>query len=424
MNFKKRIYKLSAYILAYCPISFVLFWSNRKLIPYDRTKRGKKVLVLDADRFRDDLRGISLFSNLELICMPVQLQDFLSKVVYYRNCGPKGSQIQDYDLSFLTRYLAGLKDQSNYWGVVSAGFFYRRNEEWEISCRRVKLPFVCLHRESVGEEPRSLERLQFPSTLRHFRGQAIFVGTEGYRDALQRSDHSNRARVVATGLPRFDCVFHLRGKPESSETRKSIVLFSFLPATLLDAVIERYGHHTENGFKELFYSVHSSIGYLAREYSHVDFKIKPKWYSGSWKRYIDRAVYQIAEVSPSDQRNVQISDHWSAQDLIQEASLVVAFNSTTMVESVLMGKPTVAPWYAEAADKYRGQILYKDYSEAFLVADSQEKLRLLIKAHVENGFSTKQDPKRLIRDVVGRFDGKCASRIEGELDTLNSELRE
>jgi len=192
----------------------------------------------------------------------------------------------------------------------------------------------------------------------------------------------------------------------------------------LDAVIERDGHHTENGFKELFYSVHSSIGYLAREYSHVDFKIKPKWYSGSWKRYIDRAVYQIAEVSPSDQRNVQISDHWSAQDLIQEASLVVAFNSTTMVESVLMGKPTVAPWYAEAADKYRGQILYKDYSEAFLVADSQEKLRLLIKAHVENGFSTKQDPKRLIRDVVGRFDGKCASRIEGELDTLNSELRE
>jgi hypothetical protein len=418
MSLKHWVYWFASALLVRCPVRLILLWSRAKLTPYDPHKHGRKVLVLDSERFRDDLEGMGNYSNLELICMPLSMQDFISRIIYYKNIRKKKTTVGENDLTFLTKYLAVLKKREKYCAVMSAGFFYRRNEIWEISAGRASLPFVCLHRESAGEEPSTLERLTFPKELRKFHGKSIFVGTEGYRNALVNSGFQDGAKITATGLPRFDVTFHHQAPKKDAQERKSIVLFSFLPATLITEVLEEYGHHTEEGFRDLFYSVHSSIGILAAENSEVDFKIKPKWYKGQWKRYIDSALSDTAGLDQAKLANLSISDKWSAQDLIKNASLVVAFNSTTMIESLLLGKPVIAPWYAEAAEKYQGSVLYREYAEAFIVAKSEGDYRQLIQDHIDSRLEVDCDGGRLIADVVGVYDGQCAKRIEEEILTL------
>jgi hypothetical protein len=410
---RRLVYKFIARLIALLPASIITSWFSAKL-ELIRKAEGPKVIILDEGRFRDDLIGMSEYSQMELYRCPREAQDRITRIVHYLNKADTDLESDLMDLRFLCKVLEDLKQRAKMSAIMSAAVYYRRNILWERACKKVNLPFVCLHRESAVEEPDVLRRLVREKKLnfhRPFYGHQIFAGSNHFKAALVESRYVKEDMVVVTGLPRFDISYHRLQQSKNSDSKR-VVLFSFMPAFSVPEVHETHGVHIEAGFVELFYSVHQVIARLALANQGYEFIIKPKWYSGLWKELIDRALER--ELGDYDMRpaNLFVTDTQAAQDLIHNSGLVVAFNSTTIVEAILQKKPTIVPWYAEAAGQYQHNVFYKKYEDAFLVAKSEKEMETRVGEFIQGNLVDHTQPEQLLSDVCGPHDGKSSERIE------------
>src|SRR5690606_10838918 len=137
------------------------------------------------------------------------------------------------------------------------------------------------------------------------------------------------------------------------------------------------------GFVRLFDQAHCAIAVLARRRPDVDFVIKPKW-AGDFQRRVEEALLRGGH-APRGIPHPRIDPAVDAQDLIFESDVVSAFNSTTMLEAAVAGKPVVQTMFAEAAtDSYADWILLRErQEELFDVARSPEDYERTIEARLE-----------------------------------------
>jgi len=421
VSIKQHIYSVIALAVSILPARFVAQWVINHL-SLVRKNSGPKVIVLDSGRFRDDLWGMVNFSTMELYELPKEIQDRITRFVYYRNLRGDNEASDPQKTEFLENVLRSLRKQMNAAAIISAAVYYKRNVLWERACQEIGFPFVCLHRESAAEDPETLEKLVKENRLelhREFFGHRIFAGSEHFKKALVESGYADAEKVIVTGLPRFD-ISHYWSSQINRSTEKCILLFSFMPAFSVPEVYEELGVHVEAGFVELFYSVHRAIASLAVRNPEVKFVIKPKWYVGAWKEFIDKAVAKETNALPTFPSNLLIDDNEMAQDLINKASLIVAFNSTTIVEAILQERIVLVPWYAEALEKYSHNVFYRKYENAFLTAKSEEEFENTIQAYINGTLVDESDSEEFISNVMDRYDGKASARIESTILSLQS----
>ena len=401
------------------PSKVLMVWFRLRVNRLEK-KTGPKVLVLDQGRFRDDLPGMAEYSQMEIYPCPREVQDRFSRVVHYLNPGIDDLESNGMDIRFLVRFIRALKAELGISAIMSAAVFYRRNILWEKACREAGLLFVCLHRESAAEDPEVLERLVAEGKLdlvREFYGHHIFAGSEHFKKALIDSNYIEEDRVTVTGLPRFDISYHRRTEIDELDS-KHVVLFSFMPAFSVPEVYEIHGVHIEAGFVELFSSVHRVMARLALKNEQAKFVIKPKWYSGIWRELIDKAVEDEIGSLEKWPPNFSVTDTESAQELIGKSGLAIAFNSTTIIETLLQERLVVVPWYAEAAGRYQHNVFYQNYQEAFLVAKSENELEDYLHRYLRGTLVDDTRPERFLSDVCGPYDGKSSQRIEHAILSL------
>jgi hydroxymethylpyrimidine/phosphomethylpyrimidine kinase len=105
----------------------------------------------------------------------------------------------------------------------------------------------------------------------------------------------------------------------------------------------------------------------------------------------------------------------NAQTLIKKSSLVIAFNSTTILEAGLLGRNVIIPVYAEAVDKYfNSNVYFKKYLDSMIVASSGKDLKdkVLKYAFKQQHFPL---PDKMVQDFIGFYDGQSSKRILDEI---------
>ena len=177
-----------------------------------------------------------------------------------------------------------------------------------------------------------------------------------------------------------------------------------------------------NNFNDLFISVHSLIIELANKYPNYKFVIKPKWYGGEWKKHIDRLLkMQYGEID-NKPTNLVILDNVNVEKLIKSSDLVVAFNSTTIIESAIQLKPVIIPIFDEAINKYSDYVYWKNRDDIFYIANSREEFVSLIDTHIEsNGLKNKMIDMNTLSDTIGYCDGGNTERLYKHLLSLKNE---
>jgi|SaaInlStandDraft_5_1057022.scaffolds.fasta_scaffold26639_2 hypothetical protein len=374
-----------------------------------------RLFVLDSERFREDLDVLRSNTNIEFIDFSFKLQDKVIGILE-RNLNKESEKNKV--ILHLAQYIEIFCNIYNVDGFISAGMWYKRHGPWEVASIDVGKVFYCLHREGVGVDEKILYRATsiFIKTCRKFQGTKVFVGSEIVRDFIVRSNYLPKSKVVATGLPKFDKVFNNINGMKNLDTnrQKTVVLFSFFVATSNDYV--RTGHYPNNeGFRNLFDDVHAGMALYAINNPSVNVIIKMKWYSGEARNNVDNVIIRKTGVKPSNINNLSILDNIPAQELIIKSDVVVGFNSTTIVESILYRKKVIVPIFHEAINKYPDDVSYTKYKGVFYQANSLTDMIEKIDKCMDGSMPLLDIDYKFVDETAGFFDGQVCKRIENEI---------
>jgi hypothetical protein len=409
----------------------------RSYLPYNQPlkKKNKRLIVLNHIRFENDLRPISKKTSLDFIIFPASLQSFLN-VIGLNNKHRRDEYIKSSSTEviedrkrlnlFLQRYLRALQFFLKFDGFITCSFYYVQDQEWDKACLKVNIPFFAIYKENLKYETRK----DFAKTLYNdrgykFHGTKLFVFDYLSQQVLQGSHITHENDIVVTGMPRIDEVWnmwnhHPAHSPEDLKKRKCITLFSFRHAIGGTLTSDKsfkacFSLDGKNGVVQLFNQTHGAFAELALKFPDCDFIIKPKW-DGIWVDYIEDAIKKTVNKSIREIPNLIVKSEFHVHDLILNSSAVVGLNSTTLLESVLLRRPTIIPFFEEISSRYADEVYFKQYFDSFLIASSLEDFKTKIASIIQNNSDTLPSLNpNLVKQYVGYFDGKNCSRFEEQI---------
>ncbi|GJL54493.1 MAG: hypothetical protein NPIRA02_16250 [Nitrospirales bacterium] len=389
-----------------------------------------KLLVLNCERFMPDLKELSRHCDIELVSLPSNVQHlvnaiFLSGIGDITNSDPdaylraENVRIQEARQglnAFLQRLLPCLARKNHIDAIITCAFYYGQDREWESAAPKAGIPFFCLHKENMKDEPvhqSTIVRYQ----ARHFQftGTRLFVYNNHEASLIEQAGVCESTRIETVGALRLDSLFSDIQRGLYQNPGRQVVLFSFHHYVGLLQPTQSNGFFSDDpheGFVEYFALVHAAIAELACEYSDIRFHIKPKW-GGHWIERIKDSIQRKTKIDPESLPNLTISLDVTAQELIKNSAVVIGINSTTLLEAKLARRPVIIPLFAEAAGKYfRDHVYFKKYFETFRVAHSPEEMKYAIIAQLNATEPTLPSiSNEMVKDFLGYFDGHVSNRI-------------
>jgi hypothetical protein len=250
---------------------------------------------------------------------------------------------------FLKKIFPILKERLGFDAVLSGNIGYVEQQELSRICSEVGIPFLVLHKEGMAVPGHFEDLVRFFYKECRFLGSHILCYNERVRDALLRTEIPGvtKDKMSVVGVPRLDPYFAC-----SFPKGRQVVFFSFFPRDTFSYFVEDADLFDRIGARaEQF---HKLIMTFAREHPDVPVIIKTK-VASHYRDYVERIREKHFGVPIC---NLRITNSGIPFDLIQEAQVVVAFNSTTLIETMLAGKPILAPYF--------GDILPSDSHDYFI----------------------------------------------------------
>ena len=321
---------------------------------------------------------------------------------------------------FLVPVMQRLKRERDLAGVVSANVTYYAERELAAACEAVGLPFLVLHKESI-RSPRQREAFTRAYALRTgpFTGRSVATYNRDERDAQVAGGVVTDATVV--GCPRIDALHRWR------ERRAAAARDGATPAggpIVLFAIDHRAGSWTPfdgepDGaatewadaprWEELARTTEAAFVDLAGRYPNHPFVLKAKVGRG-----VEQLRRRLATHLPGGlPANVTVVTSGTATELIGEAAVLIAFNSTVIAEGLAAGVPVVVPEWAEAAHAEAQPWLYPVGSAVNRVRTPDDLATVVLAAqaaHRRPRTDLALPAAEALDRLVGNSDGRAGDR--------------
>lgn len=382
---------------------------------------GPALLALQPERFRGDLTLLSEQSPFRVLQLPFQWQMRLLMTFYSRKVGgthgelvfrpsldPEVERENQQLRRFLAKFLPRLYRRLNIVGVVGTAVHYWRDVDWGAVSKDCGVPYIVLHRENlatrspVNDGRYDRETTPLPTSADYtinrlrrwapFQGNAIITHNEVMRDIFIKSGFVQPNQVRALGAMRMDAfVEHIKSlRVPAQERRSTAVLFSFTDGATLVGMESNWSPDGKMGWVRLSDAVHGAFAQLAVENPHRDFVIKVKWIGNTTDR-IRRSIAQIG-IDIESIPNLRITEDAKLDDLLQQASVVVGFGSTALLEAALAAKAVIVPIFEEAGEDFYAQhVPYADDLEIFDVVRSRESLMELVLRRLDEPWTASEE---------------------------------
>ena len=301
--------------------------------------------------------------------------------------------------------------------VPSDSFFYVR--EAGRACRRLGIPFFCVQKETTIS-PGTMEDIAEP-TLRYAPPVADFmtVCSERSRDFWMRTGW-RADRLDVTGQPRWDFFLQPERWPERlpwGEPGPTVLFFSYM----LDAYHPKGSdpRGLEVGkpvWADLRRQTEEALWTLASRGWRVLVKPHPQQpIQGERRRLRDEvgALY--------DRKVFAVPNEADARHLITGSDVVVGFQTTALIESLIPPRPVVyTGWDPEAARIADRLIPFQDWDGAVSVARRPEDLVDLIEqvGGRDPAPADRALAERVIEEHLGKVDGYASERTLAHIRRL------
>ena len=379
------------------------------------------ILALNADKFRKDLQ---ILADTRALRVYVLDPDFQRKIVarfrladgnYQTHCAAEPDAVhkasRERAVDVWRRVLPSVLSRLNIGAVITAAAHY--HTDWDIgtAAEMIGARFVVLHRENSFVAAPAMQREVFERMRKAhpFTGRMIVMHNDLARQSFIDSGYVGPERVVSVGCLRMD--EWIRWCDQKTAIGRDALLFSFSYAS---GLIGRKNYATDGplGFVDLFRQTHVAFAELAKANAGHQFVVKTKY--GQSDRTAILSVLAAAGIDPDKLPNYRITVSDDPHELIRRAAVVIAFQSTTMLEAALAARPVVVPLFAEAvrAD-HEPYLRFRDAFHLFLTADSAERMKTLVQQNLRaprlavEGLSEKRE---LFEKYVSKLSADTLSR--------------
>lgn len=414
-------------------IPFLITYSRFHISPLREEKKNSsiRILALNSFRYEHDLEILNNHPDVCIYILPHKIQTLINALFYrtlpneidkedntkkycaFANLENQSERTQL--VSYLEHFIPRLLKAAKLDGIMSCSFFYIADIDWQRACARKNIPYFALHKENMQDGVVFEQMVKRYSSMKmKFFGQRLFLYNHLVKKVILGAQICNSDIISVTGAARMDSLFRKVKNKEISSPKRQITLFSShhcIGLLQVPGAINYFSQNKDEGFVEYFDLVHGHIIKFAQNHPDVDVYIKPKW-GDSWIEYIKKAGLKMgcnADTIP----NLHITYETPAQELIETSSVILGINSTTLLESLIVGRPVILPLFAEAAGKYyEKHVYFKEYeNDAFHVVRSPDSLENAILDELEGKLPKRNMPTKMIEDYLGYCDDNSTNRI-------------
>lgn len=308
--------------------------------------------------------------------------------------------------------------------ILTGNYSYAAEQELAAACSGSGIPFIAIHKECLKTPAlEDFYQQKYETRKAPFQGSVICVYNEIEKGIQERAKVTEAGRIIVTGMPRLDrihCIsrrLHEGGK-DVQKARPCVLFFSFNEKTGLPSIgikteseLEKLGNEYDRlSWKRLTEDVHMAMVKLAQQEPGIDVLVKTKG-DGNASRVMEK-YYGKSPVLPENMRIVSGGDPLK---LIERCDVVCGFNSTALLEALAMGKPIVAPRFAETQqEKYAPFVV--DIGDNIFSAGSQNELIDMLKDFCmdpDKGNSVIVDgrTKKILERWTGNADARAGERV-------------
>ena len=401
---------------------FISVCSIRPYRQYDPSSNIKSILILNHERYEHDLKAISKNNDVRLLIFPSRIQTLINtiflgnKYSYEVDSYLNKTKETEVLVSFVIKIINKINNKYELCGITSCSFYYRQDFPYEFASEITKIPYYVIFKEWMKDRS-VIEATTKKYKLNKYKfvGKKIFCANQFISQILINSGVCDKNQISIIGSPRFDLI--LSEDIKYVETKPVITFFSFYHASgqiQLKGSDNFFSDDKNDGYYDLFDQVHNAIAQLACENENFQFIIKTKW-GGSWHERITSSIKNISNLDINKISNLTLIQYGDAQTLIKKSAAIVAFNSTTILESCLLKKNVIIPIFAEAKSKYfNTNLLYKEYLSSLILATSKKDLMQKI-IHYAQNQEIAPIPKQMVLDFIGYNDSQATQRFVNEI---------
>lgn len=396
---------------------------------------ARRLVIFSAYRFRQDIEVMLKHPRLRVYEIDQRLLEIInaffaesgltSHEQYFLEEDPRVLALRNRRRVYL-QTIAQILARSGIDCAITPSIQYKIEQDWVFAFNAAGLPFIGLHKEfTVVDEDQLQMRINAHRNRRQkFLGTHLCVTNETGRKLFSEAEVFPSDKISTIGLLRMDNLFDPNSDLRKRRSDKPhAVLFSFGHLSGGFGGVPRRSHYfslnDDAGFVELFRQVHVGFAELALENPDAEFTIKLKNQAEWWAKEIRAVVRQELRVELDQIPNLAIRDV-TAPELIRDAHVVIGFNSTVLLESQILDRSTIIPFFAEASETMKDYVYLKKYFDLFAIAESKVDM----KAKVCRCFN---DPDRfvpadryrrhkMLEEYLGYDDGKTLERVVSIID--------
>jgi hypothetical protein len=391
-----------------------------------------RALVLNSGKdefFQDIEASFPENTDIELVCWPsYALRHIASELLApslqhddYISNDPVVEQSKLRYRNFLRRVWDHHQAAYRIDAVIGANFGYCIQREFATAVESAGTPFIVVQKENLnasGPARRAVWHRIYKEKRGPFGGRKILVYNDIERDLQISSGIIDAQNVIVTGMPRLDKLHRWRRDntgPAKNIGAPQVLFFAFAPNEKLPQIQEVGSDVVGRDWGAFWEQTHRAILDLARENPDIQVVVKTK---GNARQ--DTAIYQHFQ-NGERPTNLKIVSGGDARSLIIESHVVVGFNTTGLLEAIAVGKPVVAPRFAEACDDTMREFIL-DLGDAVDYANSPqqilEKASHYARTPPEIPLVLSDQVAHTLEYWLGNSDGEAGRRVQDSIRTV------
>ena len=333
-------------------------------------------------KIKHDLTDDKYFSNDEIVN---------STKIEYRN--------------FLKKTLKIFNKKNNFLSIISFNFRYRQDKELHLACKLLNIKFIVCQKESLDYNDQSVitdSYIDTNSKNGRYNGDSITVYTEGFKNVLVKASIFDSNKIYVVGMPRADYYYK-----KLDISRKHILY-------LLPNWKPRKFSKEEFNVKNYSNSITKLLLEFAKKNCSEKIIIKTKMYN-------DEQIILSKIIDKNKLENVILKSDGNAAELIKDSKLIIGFQSTALIEALILRKPIIVPYFnISTSDKLKKCIL-KLEDLAYYAYDENSMTNYLNKlCSNQLDFPNAENEKinNIIDRYIGNIDGKSSRRLLNTFNTI------
>ena len=365
-------------------IAFFYFLKTKKVFKKNSNKKIN-ILALNQNRFLEVLEIIEENSDFQILALPSSWQsrflDFFYDENSRKNIGLKtmDSEVQSKFYNFLKLFLKKYYKLTKINLVIGTAIHYRQDVDWGNVSKTIGVPYIVLHKENLYASERHIENIKKKLKQRQrFQASHVIVHNEVVKKTWVGCKFIDHKDISVCGK-----LMKSVEQVTSENSFFDLVFFSFGPGvSISNEHTNMFPERRHPGFHNLSRITHLEVINFAIKNPQKRVIIKPKW-GGRWIDYINNLARK-ENIKLKEITNLVIDEKFNSFSVIENSSVIISFNSTTVLEAAIKNKYVIIPYFEEAKKDLKGYVQFKTYFDLFEIAESSKDLRKKINLGFKN----------------------------------------